>query len=237
MASRLLSGKYADDDVKYACGALYGAGTDTTLSTIKTVLLAMMMFPEVQARVQEEIDGVLGPIENAQRLPEFEDRESLPYLNALIKEALRWHPAVPLGIQHSSIEDDVFQGYYIPKDSIIFANQWAMSRDEAFYDNPEEFRPERFLGPDPALDPYQFAFGFGRRICVGLHFADAAVYIMAASILAAFTISKPIGDNGEVLEPIIPEAHAGLDAELQCRLVPRSQSVAALIRSTYDGKA
>ena len=82
--------------------------------------LAMTVFPDAQRKAQEEIDRVIGQ----NRLPSFEDRENLPYIDATVKEVLRWHPVAPMGLPHTSTEDDVCEGYFIPKGSMLFANVW-----------------------------------------------------------------------------------------------------------------
>ena len=83
--------------------------------------LAMALHPEVQAKAQAELDAVVGP----DRLPEFSDRTALPYLNAVIKEALRWQNVLPLGVIHRSMADDEYNGYFIPKGSLVLANIWC----------------------------------------------------------------------------------------------------------------
>ena len=82
--------------------------------------LAMTLFPEVQRKAQAEIDAVVGP----DRLPNLNDRSSLPYVEAVIKEVLRWQPVLPLGVPHRSVHEDIFNGFLIPKDSIIVTNIW-----------------------------------------------------------------------------------------------------------------
>lgn len=80
----------------------------------------MPLYPEVQKKAQEEIDRVLG----TSRIPKVADRASLPYIDAVVKEVLRWHPVAPMGIPHMSIEDDVWEGYFIPKGSLLMPNIW-----------------------------------------------------------------------------------------------------------------
>jgi len=80
----------------------------------------MVLFPEVQKKAQKQLDLVLG----GSRPPEFEDRESLPYIVAVYKETLRWHPLLPSGVAHAVSQDDVVEGYFIPKGSIIFGYSW-----------------------------------------------------------------------------------------------------------------
>jgi cytochrome P450 len=98
----------------------YLGAADTTFSAIQTFFLAMAIYPEVQRRAQAEIDAVIG----AERLPEFIDRPSLPYVNALVKETMRWQVVLPLAFAHMATDDDVYQGYFIPKGTIILGNAW-----------------------------------------------------------------------------------------------------------------
>ena len=83
----------------------------------------MTLFPEVQLKAQEEIDRIVG----TKRLPNFEDRANLPYVDAIVKEVLRWHPVAPIGVPHMTTEDDIFNGYLIPKGALILANIWYSS--------------------------------------------------------------------------------------------------------------
>jgi len=185
------------------------------------------MYPEVQKKAQEEIDRVVGHI----RLPTFEDRVDLPYIDCIIKETLRWYPAVPLGLPHQLLEDDYYEGYYIPAGATVLANIWAMSRDESVFKDAETFRPERYEGEQPEPDPTTFVFGFGRRACVGLHFADASLYIAIVYILATFDISKAQDEHGQDIEPNITFT-AGLVNHLDlfpCDIHPRSSQAASRI--------
>jgi cytochrome P450 len=137
----------------------------------------MTLFPGVQRKAQEEIDQVLGG-----RLPTVADRGKLPYADAIVKEALRWHPVAPMGIPHVSVEDDLLNGFYIPKGSLIMPNIWALTHDSEVYHDPMVFKPERFLGIDgrePEMDPHAVVFGFGRRVCPGQFLADVTQFISA----------------------------------------------------------
>ncbi|KAF8868343.1 cytochrome P450 [Infundibulicybe gibba] len=205
----------------------YVGGSDTTLSCVHTFFLAMAMHPEVQKKAQAEIDTVTG----GTRLPGFEDREALPYVNAIIKEILRWQIVSPLGTTHASIEEDIYEGYRIPKGSIIIANAWAILHDPVEYPEPEEFRPERFIKDgklDPArLDPNIAAFGFGRRICPGR-------FLGISSVLAVFNITAPLDKNGQPVR-LKPEMTSGLlsyPVPFDCDISPRSATAESLIRDS-----
>ncbi|CAE6416160.1 unnamed protein product [Rhizoctonia solani] len=196
--------------MKYAAGSLYTAGSDTTVSALSTFLLTMLLFPEKQRKAQNELETVLGP----GRMPGFQDRDSLPFIGALVMEVLRWHPVLPLAIAHVATEDVVHGEYIIPKGTTILPNIWSMSRDVTIYPNPNEFLPERFLPKSqgglhdrPAVDPNEFVFGFGRRACPGKTLATEVLWIFAASILANFDI-LPWVDEVTGL-PVLPQGTYG----------------------------
>ncbi|KIO29647.1 hypothetical protein M407DRAFT_70131 [Tulasnella calospora MUT 4182] len=179
--------------IKQSGFSFYAAGAETTDSTFRSFLLAMTLYPEVQAAAHAEIDRVIG----RDRMPTFEDRSNTPYITALIQESLRWNPAGPIGVPHRLIEDDVYEGYFIPKGTTVFPSIWyaGISRNPKYYTDPSSFKPERFLeGAEPVLDPRQFVFGFGRRICPGNELAIQSVWIGMALTLWAFEI-KPVGDD------------------------------------------
>lgn len=196
-----------------------------------TALFAMIKYPQVQKKAQAEIDRVVGH----GRLPTFADRPALPYIDCLIKEAMRWKPMFPTGLAHRLSEDDYYKGQWIPRGSIVMPNVWAMSRDKDLYEDPERFWPERFEGQErrDAFDPYSWAFGFGRRICPGSHFADSMLFILLASFLATFDVSKPVDKDGRETEP--EETYSsGLMRALnpfECTIKPRSTSTKELVKS------
>ncbi|KAG9218210.1 hypothetical protein CCMSSC00406_0005891 [Pleurotus cornucopiae] len=174
------------------------AANDTTASALQFFVLAMLLYPEVQRKAQEELDRVVG----LGNIPTFEDRESLPYIDAIFRELLRWRPPAAIGVPHSSTKDDIYRDYYIPKGSIIFANIWGMSHDSSVYPNPEAFQPERFLNPDGTLNDNDkpFAFGFGRRVCVGSAFAREIIWIAIATMLSVFQFDKAKTPEGNDIE-------------------------------------
>lgn len=157
----------------------------------------MTLYPEAQRKAQDEIDRVIG----LNRLPSFEDRPSLLYVEALVKEVLRWHPIAPMGFPHVALSDDIYNGMLIPKGATLIPNVWLFAHDEAYYKNPESFSPERFLGDNPEMDPRMFVFGFGRRICPGKDFADESIFLAVAMSLAVFNIQKARDDMGNIIEP------------------------------------
>ncbi|KAJ5628173.1 hypothetical protein N7490_010401 [Penicillium lividum] len=191
------AGSEEETVAKWTAASLYTGGADTTVSSLSTFFMAMTLYPEVQRKAQEEIDRVLG----AGRLPKMADRAKLPYIEAVVKETLRWHPVAPMGIPHMSVEDDMYEGYHIPKGSLIMPNIWALTHDPEVYRDPMTFNPERFLGMDgrdPEMDPRSVVFGFGRRACPGKLLADNTVYLTVSRSLTVFDIGKAIENGKEV---------------------------------------
>ncbi|KAI0642608.1 O-methylsterigmatocystin oxidoreductase [Trametes meyenii] len=109
-----------DECNRDAAGLAYVAGADTTLFSSQAFFLAMVQNPDAQRNAQRELDAVVGP----DRLPEFSDRDSLPYVNALVKEVSRWHSVAPLGIPHRTLEEDEYKGYRIPAGTVLVPNAW-----------------------------------------------------------------------------------------------------------------
>ncbi|UKZ78143.1 hypothetical protein TrVFT333_005877 [Trichoderma virens FT-333] len=175
---------------------MYGGGADTTVSTIMAFTLAMILFPKVQQKAQEEIDRVVG----SDRLPGYEDQENLPYVSAVAKEALRYFSVVPIATAHRTEEEIFFRGYRIPKGSFILPSVWWFLHDPEVYKDPLVFDPERFLEPRNEPDPGNDAFGYGRRVCPGRYLAVESIYLTAARMLAAFTISKGVDENGKEID-------------------------------------
>ncbi|KAF4621589.1 hypothetical protein D9613_012598 [Agrocybe pediades] len=214
---------------KHTAAIAYVGGADTTVSSVQSFFLAMALYPEVQKKAQAELDRVVGP----NRLPDFSDRRDLPYINAMVKETGRWNLVVPLAVPHMASHDDEYDGYFIPKGTIVYGNAWSILHDPTIYTNPSEYRPERYLKPDPGVrDPDVAVFGFGRR-----HMSDNSLYSIIASTLAVYDIRPPIGKDGMPEMPK-PEFTTGLltyPVPFKCTITPRSPAAEALIRDSVSG--
>ncbi|GAP92623.2 putative cytochrome P450 oxidoreductase [Rosellinia necatrix] len=212
-----------------------GGSDPETAGVVATFYLAMTIYPEAQERGQEEIDRIIGK----DRLPTLADRENLPYIDAIVKETFRWNPLVPMGLPHESTEDDVCEGYSIPKGSMVFANIWHFTHDPDVYAEPEAFKPERFLagdGREPEPSPHRFVFGFGRRICPGRLLADNSLFLFVAQSLAVFRMSKGSEADGTEAE-VKPRFQARvLSPPLPFNSIvkPRSRHHEILINSLED---
>ncbi|KAJ6456449.1 cytochrome P450 [Mycena sanguinolenta] len=178
--------------IKNCAGVVYSAGADTTATALTNFFLAMALYPDVQRRAHAELDAVVG----RGHLPDFDDKEKLPYLGAILKETLRWKAITPLGVPHSTTEADEYNGWYIPAKTTVLPNISAMLHDAKVYTDPDQFNPDRFIPQgteDTAPDPARAAFGFGRRICPGRYFADDSIWIAISNILHVFSIKGPDG--------------------------------------------
>ncbi|KIJ64539.1 hypothetical protein HYDPIDRAFT_111874 [Hydnomerulius pinastri MD-312] len=217
--------------IKEAAATVYAAAVETTNSTLLVFLYLMQRHPEVQVRAQAEIDKVVG----TQRLPTFDDKPALPYVEAVLRETMRWHPVTPVGVPHATSEDDVYEGYYIPKGATVMANSWAIAHNEEKYPDSFSFIPERFLNSDGTLtdDTVSWVFGFGRRMCPGRHVATASVWVAMVCILALFKIEKTEGsDNVKWTKGL--SSHP---LPFPCKFIPRdadidAQQLASLISAS-----
>ncbi|KAH8986095.1 cytochrome P450 [Lactarius akahatsu] len=170
MVTNLLDGRKVspeeEDEIKFPTGiGTLNTRSPSPVSAISAFLLAMTAYPEVQRKCQAELDAVVGN----DRLPTFADRDQLPYIATMLKEVIRWDPTAPLGAPHCIEQDDVRDGYLIPKGSIIIANIWCVlhfMHDPEVYKDPMVFNPDRLVaqpGEPAEPDPFNFAFGYGRR--------------------------------------------------------------------------
>ncbi|KAG2125496.1 cytochrome P450 [Suillus clintonianus] len=218
--------------IRWAAGSMYGAGSETTMGTILTFILAMALYPDIQTKIRMELDRVVGH----GQLPTLDDRSRLPYVNAAIKETLRWDPVVPLCLPHYTSKKDVYQGFHVPEDTIVFPNIWAISRDDISGISPDEFAPERFLDDcveRTALDPYSYVFGFGRRICPGRFFADNSIFLFVTGLVSTFVISPAVGSDGRhtLLKTPFTQGLMRFPKSFQACILPRSEQIASELQA------
>ncbi|EJT98455.1 cytochrome P450 [Dacryopinax primogenitus] len=193
----------SQQEAAWTAGTLFGAGAETTVGAVHFFCLAMLLHPEAMKTAQKQIDEVCG-----KNPPTFKDRERLPYLQALLRETMRWRPSVPASIPHVACEDFHYKEWVIPKGTMCIGNIWSINRDPEFFPEPEKFRPERYLDEKgqlrPSLPGYHddiLAYGHGRRICPGRDFANNTVYVEMAYLLWAFDIEKAKDANGKDIVP------------------------------------
>ncbi|KAF8602795.1 cytochrome P450 [Ceratobasidium sp. AG-I] len=219
-----------DEDlyIELTAATLFAGGTDTTVSSGMYFILAMVRHPEVALKIQAELDSVLG---NAERLPSVEDREHMPYLRNTMAELLRWQPVSPLGVPHATTDDDYYKGYYIPKGSFV-----AATRDTSVYPDPERFNPDRFLDPQV---PTPTAFGFGRRVCPGVLFAESNLFLLISSLMYVFDIRRARDESGNEIIPeviISPEPTiVSKPMPFKFNMKPRSEAHKTLVMHNAHG--
>jgi len=222
--------RYDDDTLRDVMATMYFGGVETVSSSVIIIVFSLVLHPEAQKKAQAEIDQVVGH----GRLPTFDDRASLPYVEALYREIQRWRPVTTLGFAHTTTKDDVYKGYYIPKGTLVIPNNWAITRDKTRYHEPERFLPERFFNADGTLngDTVEYIFGFGRRACPGRDIADSMLWLTLACLLSVFHISKAKDDNGHEIDI---DVEAFVDSivspplPFKYSIIPRSQQCEALI--------
>ncbi|KAK1288658.1 Cytochrome P450 93A3 [Acorus calamus] len=173
------------ENIKAFALDIFAAGTDTSAITIQWALAELINHPDILEKARQEIDTIVGPA----RVVDEPDIPNLPYLQAIVKETLRLHPTGPLTVRES-IRDCHVSGYDIPAGTRLFVNIWAIGRDPAHWPDPEDFRPERFLG-DGTIDVrgqhYQLLpFGSGRRMCPGTSLAMHVVQTTVAAMVQCF---------------------------------------------------
>lgn len=242
--STLIEGGEAKDaqgefDLRWTANSMYSASIDTMLTLLLQFFLAMSEYPEAMAKAQKEIDSVVG----SDRLPTFADRKNLPYVEALFNECIRYGVSVPLSLPHRLMEDDIYEGMFIPKGTLVFANIWNILRDETVFKDPHLFKPERYLEPaDDEMakrrDPKNYTFGFGRRVCPGRHLAQASTWILMASFLATMNISRAVDSDGKEIEQEIKYENSifRIPSGLRIEIKPRSERAVGVIDELTRGE-
>ncbi|KAI9441900.1 cytochrome P450 [Lactarius indigo] len=220
-------------------GNMFAAGQETTSTTLHWWLLAMLVYPDVQARAHAELDEVVGRA----RPPTFADIPSLPYIRAMLKETLRWSPITVLGMPHCSIADDWYEGVFIPKGTIVVPNMRLLnSNPEVFGADAAEFDPTRYLDGEKGRVNLQagredghVTFGYGWRVCPGRYVAEDTLVIDLATILWAMRFERLEGAKGELDTHTL--VHSGVmtrPVPFEFKAVPRSTEAEALLKETLD---
>ncbi|PON92928.1 Cytochrome P450, E-class, group I [Trema orientale] len=176
-------------------------GSDTSSNAIEFAMAEIINQPNIMKKAQNELEAIVGK----DNIVEESHIPKLPYLQAVMKEALRLHPTVPLLVPHCPSQTCVVGGYSVPKGSGVFVNVWAIHRDPSNWDNPLKFEPERFLEDGPkwdfsGSDLKYFPFGSGRRNCAGIAMAERMVMYSLATLLHSFNWELPHGEKMDLSE-------------------------------------
>lgn len=169
---------------------MFAAGTDTTSTVLEWAMTELLRHPMAMQKVQDEVRSVSG---DKTHITE-EDIDHMPFLKAVLKETLRLHPPVPLLVPRESMQDIKLNNYDIRGGTQVIVNAWAIARDPTYWDNPQEFQPERFLNSSVDYKGHDFQlipFGSGRRGCPGTHFAMAVNEIVLANLVGQFDWALP----------------------------------------------
>nr|XP_033791786.1 cytochrome P450 2K1-like [Geotrypetes seraphini] len=191
---------YSEENLVNVVQNLFAAGMGTTAITLRWSLLLMMKYPEIQEKVQEEIDRVIGSSQ-----PRTEHRKHMPYTDAVIHEVQRFANIVPLNLPHETSRDINFKGYFLPKGTYIIPFLTSVLRDKTYFKNPKEFNPQHFLdaGGKFAKNDAFMPFSAGRRSCLGETLAKMELFLFFTSLLQKFTIRLPPGVTHVDLTPDI----------------------------------
>ncbi|XP_057647824.1 cytochrome P450 2D20-like [Chionomys nivalis] len=186
---------------------LFTAGIVTTSTTLSWALLLMILHPDVQSRVQQEIDEVIGQV----RRPEMADQARMPYTNAVIHEVQRFGDLVPVNIPHMTSRDIEVQGFVIPKGTTLITNLSSVLKDETVWEKPLQFHPEHFLDAQGRFVKHEafMPFSAGRRACLGEPLARMELFLFFTCLLQRFSFSVPSGqprpsDHGIFALPVFP---------------------------------
>ena len=196
------TGEISSAMTKDLCADMLIAGTDTSAQTVNWFLLLMANRPEIQAKVHEELDRVIGrPSTGSEEasLPTVEDRTRLPYVFACLAESMRYRTIGPLGLPHKASEDTEIGGYLVPAGTQVLGNIYSIHHDPRYWDSPNEFIPDRFLpqkdgSMSPALtSPAYVPFGTGHRRCPGRRLAETTVWLHITRMLHRLRFEIPEG--------------------------------------------
>ncbi|KFZ54989.1 Cytochrome P450 2J6, partial [Antrostomus carolinensis] len=182
---------YDEENLMQSSFDLFLGGTETTTTIMRWALLFMLVYPDVQEKVQKELDAVLG----CSHLVCYEDRKKLPYTNAVIHEILRYSNIVLVALPRQSIKDTEVLGFPIPKNTIILPNLDSVLSDPGKWETPHQFNPGHFLDKDGNFVNREafLPFSIGHRVCMGELLARMELFIFFSTLLQAFTFTLPEG--------------------------------------------
>ncbi|XP_061307088.1 cytochrome P450 2J2-like [Pezoporus flaviventris] len=215
MAKNNASGSLQEENLVACTLDLLLAGTETTSTTIRWALLFMAKYPEIQARVQAEIDAVIGQA----RQPALQDRDSMPYTNAVIHEVQRKGNIIPFNVPRMTIKDTFVDGFFIPKGTIMTTSLTSVLFDKNVWETPDAFNPGHFLkGGQFYKNEHFIPFSIGKRSCLGEVLARSELFLFFTSLLQKFTFQAP------------PDTTLSLEFQLGIAVAPQPYKICAVPR-------
>ncbi|XP_002733458.2 cytochrome P450 2J6-like [Saccoglossus kowalevskii] len=195
---------FTDTQLVYLLCDMFVSGTETTTTSLNWALLYMAYYPEIQDRVQRELDKVF-PKECVVTVVCREHMQSLPYTMATIMEVLRIRHVAYIGVPHCATKDTTLNGFHIPSGTMVITNFWSVHMNDKYWDNPLKFNPERMLGENGRIVTKKafMPFGAGPRSCLGRHVAKAELFIIFSTLLHRYSYSLPINSPPSTLDPRI----------------------------------
>uniref|UniRef100_A0A8D0L8X5 Cytochrome P450 family 2 subfamily AB member 15 n=1 Tax=Sphenodon punctatus TaxID=8508 RepID=A0A8D0L8X5_SPHPU len=193
---------FDEDNMVHDIFDLFSAGSDTTTTTLQWALLYMVKHPDIQEKVQKELDDVLGSCQ----FISYEDRKSLPYTNAVIHEIQRFNNIILIGLPRQTVKDTtVLRSYYIPNGIVVLPDLYSVLCDPEQWETPQQFNPNHFLDKDGNFVTREafMAFGAGPRVCLGEQLARTELFIFFTTLLRAFSFRLPEGVKEISTQPVI----------------------------------
>ena len=172
---------------------LFLAGMETTSSALLWTILYLLHHPEVQKRVHEELDNIVGP----DKLPSLDDKDKLHFTNAVLHESFRVTSFVPMSVPHYALEDVKVRGYVIPQGSVVLPSLFHVMYNPLRFKNPGTFNPDRFMSPEGTFvpDEHVIPFSIGKRYCLGQSLAEKEFFLFFTGLLQKFRFESPDNED------------------------------------------